>query len=114
MTTTTTTTIKRAEDLPAAFQSAFRRTTTTSGGFRCARSSSCFSSSFPLAFFVFRFSKENKKTDRDKKNMRAPNNNKQTQVFQRDAKRDDGVHFDACERIVRVQRTHGVWEDGFA
>ena len=64
---TTTTTIKRAEDLPAAFQSAFRRTTTTSGGFRCARSSSCFSSSFPLAFFVFRFSKENKKTDRDKK-----------------------------------------------
>ena len=113
MTTTTTTTIKRAEDLPAAFQSAFRRTTTTSGGFRCARSS-CFSSSFPLAFFVFRFSKENKKTDRDKKNMRVPNNNKQTQVFQRDAKRDDGVHFDACERIVRVQRTHGVWEDGFA
>ena len=50
----TTITIKRAEDLPAAFQSAFfrRSTTTTSGGFRCVRVVfSCVS----LLLFLFAF-----------------------------------------------------------
>jgi hypothetical protein len=45
--------------------------------------------------------------------MRAPNNNKQTQVFQRDAKRDDGVYTDKNGGVVRVQRPDWVGENGF-
>ena len=55
-------TIKRAEDLPAAFQSAFRRSTTTttttiSGGFRCARVF-LFLLFLAFSFFVFQKNKD--------------------------------------------------------